>query len=73
MMDETTYELPIGDGWWVRVWIRQKADGAAAVCLEISNDENSLVVGLPPPQALMVSNWMRQMSASILRRQAGEI
>jgi hypothetical protein len=41
--------------------------------VEISNDENSLVAGLLPPQVLMVSNWMRQMSAYILRRQAGEI
>jgi hypothetical protein len=70
MMDETTYELPVGDGWWVRVWIGKEAD---VVCVEISNDENSLVAGLLPPQVLMVSNWMRQMSAYILRRQAGEI
>jgi hypothetical protein len=69
----TRYELPIGDGWRVNVWIGQKSDGTPVVCLEISNDDNSLVAELLPPQVLMVSNWMRQLNGYILRRQAGEI
>jgi hypothetical protein len=65
----TRYELPLDDGWQVNVWIGKKSDGAAVACLEISNDENSLVAELLPPQVLMVSNWMRQLNGYILRRQ----
>jgi hypothetical protein len=66
------YELPIEDGWWVKVWIGHK-DGTDFVCLEISNDDASLVAYLLPPQVLMISNWLREMSGRILRKQADEI